>query len=68
MFSSLLKAEGFPCSLDPLYGGLGISKLPFLIKKRYKKTFNPPGSGLGPDPDPYPDSLEMLVRIRIRIQ
>jgi hypothetical protein len=26
-------AEGFSCSLGILYGGLGISKLPFLIKK-----------------------------------
>jgi hypothetical protein len=31
--------EGFPCSLDLLYGGLGISKLQFLIKKRYLKKF-----------------------------
>jgi hypothetical protein len=31
---SLLRAEGFSCSLDVVYGGLGISKLPqFLIKK-----------------------------------
>ncbi len=30
---SLLKAEGFSCSLGVLYGGLGISKLQFLIKK-----------------------------------
>jgi hypothetical protein len=29
---SLLKAEGFSCSLGVLYGGLGISKLQFLIK------------------------------------
>jgi hypothetical protein len=28
---SLLRAEGFSCSLGVLYGGLGISK--FLIKK-----------------------------------
>jgi hypothetical protein len=27
---SLLRAEGFSCSLDILYGGLGISKLQFL--------------------------------------
>jgi hypothetical protein len=26
---SLLRAEGFSCSLDVLYGGLGISKLQF---------------------------------------
>jgi hypothetical protein len=30
---SLLWAEGFSCSLGVLYGGLGISKLQFLIKK-----------------------------------
>ena len=30
---SLLRAEGFSCSLGLLYGGLGISKLKFLIKK-----------------------------------
>jgi hypothetical protein len=30
---SLLRAEGFSCSLGDLYGGLGISKLQFLIKK-----------------------------------
>ncbi len=28
---SLLRAEGFICSLDVLYGGLGIGKLQFLI-------------------------------------
>ncbi len=31
---SLLLAEGFSCSLNVLYGGLRISKLQFLIKKR----------------------------------
>ncbi len=30
---SLLRAEGFSCSLDVLYGGLGISKLQFFIKE-----------------------------------
>jgi hypothetical protein len=30
---SLLRAEGFSCSLGFLYGGLGIIKLQFLIKK-----------------------------------
>jgi hypothetical protein len=28
-----LRTEGFSCSLGFLYGGLGISKLQFLIKK-----------------------------------
>jgi len=30
---SFLRAEGFSCSLGGLFGGLGISKLQFLIKK-----------------------------------
>ncbi len=30
---SLLRAEGLYCSLGVLYGGVGISKLQFLIKK-----------------------------------
>ncbi len=30
---SLLRAEDFSCSLGVIYGGLGISKLQFLIKK-----------------------------------
>jgi hypothetical protein len=30
---ALLRAEGFSCSLGVLYGGLGISKWQFLIKK-----------------------------------
>jgi hypothetical protein len=30
---SLLRAEGFSCSLGFLYGGLGISKLQLFIKK-----------------------------------
>ncbi len=30
----LLRAEGFSCCLSVLYGGLGISKLPFLMKKK----------------------------------
>jgi hypothetical protein len=30
---SLLRAKGFSCSLGMLYGGLGISKFQFLIKK-----------------------------------
>jgi hypothetical protein len=29
----LLRAEGFFCNLDILYGGLGIGKMQFLIKK-----------------------------------
>jgi hypothetical protein len=53
---SLLRAEGFPCILDVLYGGLRISKLVFLLKKEkcfsavfVKKKFIPqnPGAGSG---------------------
>ncbi len=67
--------EGFSCSLVVLYGGMGISKLQVLNKKRKKNQllFFPqifghqnPGSGLDPDPD----SLKMLDRIHntVRIQ
>jgi hypothetical protein len=31
------KAEGLSCSLNGFYGGLGISKLQFLIKKHFFK-------------------------------
>jgi hypothetical protein len=61
--------------LDVLQGGLGKSKLQFLIKKDnfffqlyfflklfIIKTLDPNPE---PDPDPYLDSLEMLDRIRI---
>ncbi len=34
---SLLRAEGFSCGLDILYGGLGISKLHFFYQKKKKK-------------------------------
>jgi hypothetical protein len=36
---SLLRVEGFSCSLDVLYGGLGINKLQFLVKKRKENNF-----------------------------
>jgi hypothetical protein len=53
---SLLRAEGFSCSLGVLYGGLGISKLQFLIKKIEIK-FPAINQQLEKilDPDPYPD-------------
>jgi hypothetical protein len=35
-----LKAECLFCSLDALYGGLGISKLQFLITRDLKKIFS----------------------------
>jgi hypothetical protein len=49
--SSFLRAECFSCSLDVLYGGQKISKLPFLIKKDTKIII--------PDPDPvcYPSRI-----------
>jgi hypothetical protein len=37
--SSLLRAEGFFCSLDVLFGGIGIGKLHFLSKKYFYKIF-----------------------------
>ncbi len=56
-----LRAEGFFCNLDVLYGGLGIGKLEFLIQKNLMFFFNckffsifghhNPGYGLDPDPD-----------------
>jgi hypothetical protein len=56
-----LRAEDFFYNLDILYGGLGIGKLQFLIKKK-KKNFSciffsifghlSPGSILDLDPDP----------------
>ncbi len=61
---SLLRAEGFFCSLDVLYGGLGIGKLQSLIKKILNFCFSckfflrfsvtkDPGSGLNPESDRY---------------
>jgi hypothetical protein len=35
-----LRAEGFFCNLDVLYGGLGIGKLYFLIKKKVNFFFS----------------------------
>jgi hypothetical protein len=60
-----LIAEGFFCSLGVFYGGLRISKLQFLIKKRYKKLFSCIFFLLFlviKTQDPYPDmdSLEMV--------
>jgi hypothetical protein len=64
-----LRAKRFSCSLDVLYGGLGISKLQFLIKEEIKKfqavifqvlvikTLDPKPD---PYPDPDPDSLKTL--------
>jgi hypothetical protein len=58
-----LRAEGFSCSLNVLYGGLGLKKLHFLICKSFKK-FSPVNSFLEfvviKTPDPDRDSREML--------
>ncbi len=60
---SLLMAEGVSCSLDVLYGVLGISKLQFLIKRRketkYQFYFFSHFLLIKPL-NPYPVSLEML--------
>ncbi len=77
-----MRAEGFSCSLDVLYGGPGISK--FLIEKSKKMSavfffssifgHQNPGCGLDPDslemldPDRYPDPHWYKVeRVRILI-
>ncbi len=57
---SLLRAQGFSCGLGVLYGGLGISKLQFLIKKIKIKFpaiifFNFRSSN--PDPDPQLEKM-----------
>ncbi len=52
---SLLRAEGFSCSLGVLYGDLGISKLQFLIKKidiKFSCKFFPILGHQTLDPDP----------------
>jgi hypothetical protein len=54
-----LRAEGFSCSLDVLYGGLGITKIAIFDQKKIFKKFQLFFSMfdyLHPDPD----SLEML--------
>ncbi len=61
---SLLRTEGFSCSLGVLYGGLGISKLQVLIKNMYIKISSCKFCSLfghqtlDPelDPDPHPQS------------
>ncbi len=60
---SLLRAESFSCSLGILFGGLGISKVQFLIKKiRIKfpaiNFFSILGhQTLDPDPDPQLEKM-----------
>ncbi len=57
-----MRAEGFSCSLDGLYQGLGVSKLQFLIEKKISAVFFFLRFLFTKilDPDPYPDSLEMM--------
>ncbi len=60
-----MRAEGSSCSVDVLYGGLGISKLQFLIKNKKKKNFHMYFLQFlviikTLDPDLDPDSLGML--------
>ncbi len=73
---SLLRADGFSCSLGVLYGGLGISKLQFFIKKIEIKFpainfFNfrssNPGSGSGiriRNPDPQLEKCWIRIRFK----
>jgi hypothetical protein len=64
--NTLLRAEGFSCSLGVLYEGLGISKLQVLIiirRKKYLLYFFLKFlviKTLDPDSEPGPDSLELL--------
>jgi hypothetical protein len=58
-----MRADGFLCNLEVLYGGLGIGKLVVLDPKTIKFFFSciffsifghqNPGSGLDPGPDRY---------------
>jgi hypothetical protein len=54
-----LRAEGLSCSLDVLYGGLGISKLQFLIQQFVSTVFFLSKFLVIKTLDP--DSLEMLA-------
>ncbi len=49
-----MRAEDFSCSLGVLYGGLGMSKLQFLIRK-CKQNFVI--ETLDPDPDPQLEKM-----------
>ncbi len=61
---SLLRADGFTCSLAALYWGLGINKKKFLIKKIKIKfpavNFFPILGHQTLDPDPDPKLEKML--------
>jgi hypothetical protein len=80
MFSCfLLRAKGFSCSLDVLYGGLGKSKLQFLTKNfifflavNFLTFFSKPWTQIRnsiqpktPDPDPKhcPDPTPSVIDV-----
>jgi hypothetical protein len=50
---SLLRDEDFSCSLDVLYGGLGIFKIFKLLIKKIQFFFSCKILDLDPDPDPH---------------
>ncbi len=61
-----MRAEGFSCSLCVLYGGLGITKLQFLINKINKKNSSMGIKSwikLDQDPDPYPHPDQQLRKM-----
>jgi hypothetical protein len=57
---SILRSEGFSCSLDVIYGGLGINKLQFYFSLQ---KMTDPDSGCsktyGTDPDPQHCSYQL---------
>ncbi len=63
---SLLRAEGFSCILDVLYGGIGIRKLQYLISKKlfFKKFL----LSKPPDPDRFRIRIRIDLQCRIRIE
>ncbi len=68
---SLLMAEGFSFSLDVLFGGLGIRKLQFLIKKINKKNFGCKFFSIFCHQNPgsrWVFNQKYWIRIRIRTQ
>jgi hypothetical protein len=66
-----LRAEGFSCSLDVLYGGLGISTVNCNFDLKKKENISAVFFQFlvieTLDQYPDPDSLEMLDPVRIRI-
>jgi hypothetical protein len=62
-----LRAEGFFYNLDILYGGLGIGKLQFLIKKKFS-TVSFFQFLVIKALDPYWIRIRISIRIRIGLQ